>query len=259
MTPANPYFLVRSSKQQEQEKRTKMGFLSIPQSHVYMDRNTQYAEVIAISEVAHECFKEVETGDILLLHHFCQSDGKDSNEEHLVAADENYNYYVVSPKDHNGKRNEVYGVYKNGEIITHPDFLLLEIDQPEAAPLEFEKVGNLEVVKEWHESREEKSAKMQSLQKQIQHIAGKTDLSDSLKRGIEDKEADLAKISKQLNKMEYLPFQIASFHPSLNEKIKSPVSIGDTLYCLNIAVNTLIEFMGKTYRTVALNYVALSV
>lgn len=263
-TPINPYFLIKIDKKKQMAKGQKIGRFWLPVVEG-MHNNVQCGEIVSISEKAHENFPEAQIGHLLLIHHMVESmDINDAREDHWVDEDEDYNYYVVTPIHHNGKRNEVYGVWDGEKIIMHPYFLLLEADKPingATAVDDFinqavkESTGGLLVFKEWRESREEKTERIKRIKEEVQNLGDKNKLTPQLKAELSRKEEEMAKISLEINTDAYAPYKLVASNPLLSEWFNKRLGPGDTIYCQAKATQTMIDFMGIEYRTCPVSFV----
>lgn len=257
-TPINPYFLVKIDKVKQQEKGQRVGRFYLPPSET-MENNLQCGEVVSISEKASKIFPEAKVGDLLILHHMVESMTlADSKEDHWVDEDDDYNYYVVTPIPHNGKGNEVYGLWDGEKIVMHPDFLLLEPEAVINGAKDVEtfieeavekSTGGLFIFKEWRESREEKTARLTERRLEVQRLGEKNELTPELQADIARREEEMTQISNEINEIAYKPYKIAACHPIVSEWFDRKVGAGDTIYCQSRAAQTKIEFMGKEYRS----------
>lgn len=269
LRPASNYFLIKILRKEQAEKKGKIGSIIIPETCTFMEYNIQYGEVIGIGAKAHKHFPEVKTGHLLICHHFvCGESDDDARTDHLVHQDEDYNYYVVSCFDVPGKGNETYGVWDGEKIIPNKDYIFLEPDLPKADMTGFDDdetlskithvtAGGLIVFNEWKESREKKVEKMQALKNEVQHLSKSDPNKAHIRTGILQKEEELQKMSLDINEKRYAPYTIAAFNPELQDHFGKPLSIGQTIYCLNIACETHVEFMDKKYRVVKTNYIGV--
>lgn len=240
------YFIVKIDKTTQENRKEKIGSLILHHQHTFMQRNLQCGEITSIGHKANEIFPEAKVGDTLIFHHFVEGDEHGSNH---VGADENSNYYYVTASNYNGHRNETYGIWNSYVIIPHKDFVFVEPKKEEhIANVESrtEKIGSLFVFTDWTESREEKEKKTEVLREEIKQLS-KTTMNDQLKIGIEEKEREAEKITSNINKKEYLPYNVAYANPSLGAK--------DIVYSLSAAALTEIEFMDKKYIVIDTKYI----
>lgn len=262
-SPMPPYFLIRISRQEQAQKKQKLGSIIIPETETFMMYNLQCGEVIGIGQKAHEYFPEVEIGHTLLIHHFVQgANDNESREDHLVHQDEIYNYYVVTCYDYYRKGNETYGAWDGEKIIPNKDYIFLEIPtkkEPET-PDEYinsalqEHTSGLFTFSKWEESRETKAEKMKRLQEEIQWLSKSNPDKPHIRQGILEKEAELQRLSLDINSRSYQEYTIAAFNPEL--KIYLPgILIGGKILVLNIAAQTEIEFSNKKYIVAKASYI----
>ena len=107
------------------------------------------------------------------------------------------------------------------------------------------QVGSLILFNDWKETREDKEAKTVRLKEEIKSLS-KSTMHDHIKRGIEEKEMEAAKITEEINKTVYKPYKVAYHNPSLPVK--------ENVYSLSAAALTEIEFMDKTYIVTQTKY-----
>lgn len=267
-----PFFVIKISKQEQKDKREKIGSIYLAPGHVFMTRETQYGEIVSIGTDAHDTFPEAKIGDVLITHHFVtgkEGEGTDDAKHHILS-DETYNYYTVTCCSFNGRANECYGVFANGRIIPHPDFIFLEDDapverlSPEVLHLKgMQQKGSLFLFNNWKESREEKTKKMQQLKFEVQELArtvktdeyGREYMPDEVKVAIENKEQEMKVLGRDSQKKEFLPYKVAWPNETLSEAFDEEIKIGDTVYARNDASQTKIEFNKVSYRVVKINYI----
>lgn len=261
--PHTHYVMIKTSRQQERERREKSGILYIPNSAVYMTRNLQHGEIVGIGDKAKQFFPELENGQTLLVHHFVQAENEaNAKDEHLVHQDEEFNYYVVTVYEIAGKNSEAYAtVTKDGRIIASPVYVLMDYVQPfnENTDVNDEdalqrnmhvSTGGIITFKDWKESREDKEEKMEKMKIEIENLSKSGNEKDHIRKGILDRQAQMDRISSDLNKREFVKYTVAAFHPSLADEFDEDLKVGSTIYVLNMAAQTTISFMGKEYRVV---------
>lgn len=287
-----PYFLIRINKQQQQEKKEKIGSIYLHPNEVFMTRNMQMGEIIGIGKEAHEYFPEAEIGDTAIIHHFIEK----KEVGFFIDEDETYNYYITTVFDYMerfpkkaeqekkdgsipfyaGKGNLCYGIIKkDGEIIPNKDFIFLETEKPAETDLpDLEITSNLKdgnklftdvpftthssgliVPKEWKETRTDTETKMKSIQAEIENIS-QTKMTTDVKRGIEKKEAEIAALSQKINSKRYEPYIIEHINPDTSKQFAYSQR-GDALYMLNIACKTKIEIEGKEYIVAQTKYIGV--
>lgn len=259
LKPMPQYFIIKISIEEQKNRKEKIGSLYVHTSHTFMQRNQQNGEVVAIGSLAHKQFSEVEIGDILIFHHFVESDG--SSKSNLIYSDEKFNYYNVTASDFNGHRNETYGVFKNNEIIPHPEFIFIE---PEIKPREIavdefieqntKQVGSLILFNNWDETREAKEIKAEKITSQIKEASKGKTMSDSTKSGLLELQNEAEKITASLNKQQYIPYKIAWINKKTKGFLQRNSEIKNKVFALSVASQTELEFMGKIYLIVNSKY-----
>lgn len=236
MQVLSPNILIKVPKKEETERREKIGNLYIHPSFVWMTRNTQNGIVVSISPEAKKQFPEVKEGDILIVHHFVQNTyaAKDNRNNFLVHEDIDYNYYSVTTTMYDGQNNQTYGLFDGEKIIPHKDYIFLEKEMGEE--------NNI-----WNEP-DYVHAKQQDIKNQIYSLT-KTRLTPEIISAVHKLEKEQMELSTKLQKNEYLPYKIAYCNPSLN------LEKGSSIYSLNIASNTTIDFLGNSYRVVEKKFI----
>ena len=264
--PHAPYFLIRSERQKEKESKEKIGSIFIAPSQTFMMYNTQNSEIIGIGERANKYFPEAEVGNTLLYHHFVQ--GVSENEasvEHLIHQDETYNYYVVTAFEYNGKNVEAYGIFDGEKIIPNKDYVFLEVAKPPVEDLPIDEMINQQLQKsesglflfqKWEETRENKERRIEFIKKQVQDLSRSGTHKEHIRKGIAEKEAEMAKLSAELNKSKYQPFTVAYANEQLSEWFDRPIGEGDVLGMLEAACATTITFMGTEYIVAKTKFIA---
>lgn len=266
--PHSPYFLIRISRQEQAQKKQKIGSIIIPETQTFMMYNLQCGEIVGIGQNAHEYFPEVEIGHTLLIHHFVQgADDNEAREDHLIHQDEVYNYYVVACFDFYRKGNETYGVWDGTKIIPNKDYIFLETpkkDEPKS-PDEYINAalkstsGGILTFTNWQESRESKADKMQRLQAEIQELSKSGAQKPHIAKGIQERERELELLSVDINTKSYVPYTIAAFNLELKEQFDNSanIEVGEQVWLLNIAAQTQIEFNDKSYIVAKTNYIGV--
>lgn len=259
--------MVKISRKEQQNRKQKVGSIIIPETQRFMMYNAQAGEIVEIGQRAHEYFPEAKIGDTLLIHHFCEGENEsESRLDHLVHQDENYNYYVVAAFDYGRKGNETYGVWNGEKIIPNKDYIFLEVpikDDPKS-PDEYinsalsKSSGGLLVFSNWTESRETKAEKMQRLKREIQELSKSGAQKPHIAEGIKVKEAELEKLSLDINNKSYQQYTVAAFNPELKESLPE-IKVGNLVYVLNIAAQTEIDFMGTKYIVTKSSYIGCSI
>jgi hypothetical protein len=267
ITPCAPYFYIRINKEVQNNRKEKIGSLYVPPDYVFMKRNMQCGEILAIGTAAHEYFPEAKVGDILICHHLVESITK----TYLIDSDEYFNYYVVQAFEVPGERNVTYGVWNGTEIIPNKDYIFLEIETVTTDLPDLEVQSNLKGEGSWKvnipmtvsegglfipkpvkKTREELTAITKKNMERIKQLSNNQNrMTHEVVDEIKKLEGENLQISKQINKREYEPYKIACIGPGLTELLLQifghEVRKGDTLYVLNIAAQMRVEFLGKEY------------
>lgn len=264
ITPAKYYFLIRIRREEESQRKEKIGNIILAPSQVFMTRNTQCGEIVAIGELAQKHFPEARIGHTLLVHHFVQGQNEtDAREDHLVDQDGEYNYYVVSAYSFHRKNNETYAVWDGEKIIPNKDYIFLEPEMvvDPKSPDEYIEAAlkktdsGLLVFENWKDSRETQTEKIKSLKTEIDALCKSGTHKPHVQKAIEQKEAEIKTLSANLNKRCYEPYTIAAFNPSLREDFKMEICKGDEIWMSNISTQTEIEFNGSRYRVAKIDYI----
>jgi co-chaperonin GroES (HSP10) len=267
LTPLGPHFLIKIVKQEQKDRKGKIGSILIPETHVYMGREVQAGEIVAIGPEAAMDFPDAKIGHTLLIHHF--TTGKVSEGTHdgtyLIDQDETFNYYMVTTRSDSGRGNECYGVYDGSKITPHPDYIFLETEKRED-PTHYDKFidqsttttsSGLLVFKKWEESREDVTETNKRIQERIKSLSNiGTGITDEIKREIYDLEREMENNTKKSGKKRYEPYRVSAVNPIVDDWFNCKIKKGDTVYCLNIASRTTIEFMKTEYRVVKIGYIA---
>ena len=286
-----PFLFIRINKQQQKQRKEKIGSIYFHPNEVFMTRNMQVGEIVDIGKAAHQYFPEAKIGDTAIVHHFIE------NKEigFFIDEDDTYNYYVttvfdymeLNPKQaekekqigalpfYAGKGNLCYGIIKkDGTIIPNKDYIFLEVEKPVEtdlpdleliSPLPNEgKVFNhipltthssgLIVPKQWKETRTDSENKMATIRHEIDELS-KTKMSPDVKEGIEKKEAELNKLSGKINSKRYETYKIEFINPETKNKFHA--DSGDFLFCLNIACRTKVEINNKEYIVAQTKYIGV--
>lgn len=269
LLPYCPYFIIRVPKDQQRERREKIGRIMLPPNFVWMKRNMQCGEVVAIGQDAATSFPEATIGKMLIVHHIAegQATGSTKNSsEYFIDKDDDNNYYLVTGCEFNGRRNETYAIWDGDKIIPHRDFIFVEIEkEPENdVPMQFNldcgvtitpnmafttTQSGLVIPKTKRMSREKMTEIMQSNKLRIEQLSGNPSrMTREVIEEIQRLEYQSNMISKEINKKRYEPFTVAFCNPEFE------ANAGDVIYCLNIAAQTKIEFMDKEYIVVNTQY-----
>jgi len=205
-----------------------MNGLYLHPNFVWMKRNTQCGEIIAISREAKELLPESEVGNVLLFHHFIQRSHslKGDNDKFLVMEDDDYKFYNVNAKEWNGNNNNTYGIWDGVNIIPHKDYVLLEKQNENSEG--------------WYQSNEKIYEKMEEIKMDVQRLAKNT-MTEDIMNVMKSREKEMYQMTKQLQVKEYRKYKIAYANPILG------IPNGTWIYMLNIAAQTELTFMDKTY------------
>lgn len=253
LKPLPQYFIIKINIEEQKKRKEKIGSLYVHTSHAFMQRNMQMGEIIAMGYIAAKQFPEAKLTDTLIFHHFVE--GSEKEKSNMIHADDEFYYYNVTAIEFNGHRNETFGIYRNGEIIPHPDFVFIE---PETKSKEFnanefieqntKQVGSLILFNNWEESRESKEEKSKTIMEEIKSQSKGKNLSDSVKRGLSEKQYEAEKITASMSIQKYIPLKIAFAPSTFKGKEK--------VYSLNIGSQMELEIMGKNYIVIHTKYVA---
>jgi len=269
LTPMPPYFLIKIGKEEQKEKKEKIGSLYFPAEYAYMTREVQFGEIIAIGEGAKDTMPMAEIGDYLLVHHFIsgKKDGK-GNCFYFIHEDDEFNYYAVNAFEIAGERPLAYAVAKGQEIIPTPDYIFLE--QPVEEEGFVEKDG-LQVYKskkktrlEWREVMKANMERCSQLARNLVDNQREFDRSnkevvkyadDEIKRLTEENK----RIAADLNKRKYEPYKIAAINHDYNNYIAEvfgrKLEVGENIMVLSMACNTIIDFSGTEFIVAQTSYV----
>lgn len=268
LRPMPDYFLVRCSKEEQQNLKEKTGILYNPTGHEYMVFNMEWGEIIGIGSRVAKVMPEAKIGHDLIFHHFVQGmDDADSKESHLVHSDETYRYYVVTAYRFNGKRNETYGLWDGEKIIPHPDFVFLKMEQPKKdnyktpddyinAALKKTESGIL-IFDKWRDSRETLEARTQQIKKDNENLAISGTNKPQVRTQMLRNEEQMTKISMEINKVEYLPYEVAYANDSLSNGFASKKKVvdGTILYIDKRATEKIVTYKDKKYIVAPVEYV----
>jgi ferredoxin-fold anticodon binding domain-containing protein len=267
LSPLGPYFLIRINRREQSVRKQKIGSLFLAETHVKMEREVQAGEIVDIGFEATQDFPEAKIGHILLIHYFVtgkEAEGTDDSTYH-VDTDEDYNYYMVASRSINGRRNECYGVFDGESIIPHSDFIFLEAEKKEeVVPLDgflnqntTVSSGGLVVFKQWRETRSSVTEKNKTIQTRIKSLSNMGGgITDEIKNEIFKLEQEMLDNSARVNKKSYDPYIVVSANNKVKKWFGCEINPGDTIYVLNNAANTTIEYLGIEYRVVKIGYIS---
>lgn len=236
LQPLSPNFLVRVPKKEENEMREIKNGVWLHPNFVWMTRNTQCGEIVAISNKANKELPEAKEGDILLFHHFIQRSHSlnSDNKKFLATEDDDYKYYNVNSIECNGNNNNCYGVWDGERIIPHKEYVFLE------KPNESEG---------WVVSKDKLYQRMNEIKSEVTYLA-KNAHTEEMITVLRAKEKEMAQMTLSLQKKEYVPYKIAYANPLLG------IPNGTIVYALNIGCMTELDFMDKTYIIAEYKYIA---
>lgn len=240
LRPFSPNFLIKVPKQEEIDKRERVGEVYLHPSFVWMTRNTQCGIIHNISKEAHLQLPDAKVGDILITHHFVQGSHSinESGMDFLVHEDDTYNYYNVVAKEGYGKNNQSYAVYNGKEIIPHKQYVFLEKEFPK------------EIVEdEYIETPDDVQSKLESIKAEIMSLA-KTRNNPEIAIAIQKKEREQLEMGKKMHKKEYIKVKVAYANPL------SGLKNGSIVYALTLGCATIVEFNNVEYRIAELKYIA---
>lgn len=246
--PLSPFIIVKIEKEVQSDNREKDGYFYTHFDNVFMQRERQYGEIVAIGSEAKSIFPMIKEGHTLIFHHFVSGRDIEDNGENinLIHSDEIYNYYAVTVKSHNGERNLTYGIFDGERIIPHPDFIFLD------NPITVKKEESGITTVSYEKTRGEISAELKKIKDDIKELT-KTIVSKDITDEIKRKEEYVNQLTKSINKKKYNLYPIAA----LSEKTKSiageDISIAGVL---NIACNTKVMFMDKEYIVANVKYLS---
>lgn len=264
--PTPPYILIRISRKKQEQKKSKIGSILIPENARFLMYNMQAGEIMAIGQAAGAFFPEMKVGHTALIHHFVEGEDETSaREDHLIHQDDSYNYYVVTCYEFYRKGNETYGVWDGEKIIPNKEYIFLEppIKDDPTSPDEYinsalsKTQSGLLLFNNWTESRETKTEKMQRLKKEVESLSRSGISQPHIKKGIEEKEAELSRMSLDINTKKYEHYTIAAFNPELKKHFHedADIEVGSKIWVLNIAAQTEIDFNGKKYIVAKASYI----
>lgn len=252
----NPNSIVVSiNKVKQKEKKEKIGSLYVVTNEKDESRNMQQGEVVGFGSNLNHLFPQAKIGHTAILHWLVES----RQRSYKIFEDENNNYYQVTACEFNGRANELYGVWDGEKIIPNPEYIFLEKEK-DTRELKESESGIL-LYENWTETRKDKEDKMATINAEIQSLT-KTKMSNQLAGGIREKEAELAKISNDINKQRIQFYKVAAINPDVAEEIENcfghEFKIGDKVGFLNLATQTTVEFMGTEYIVALCNHLKCS-
>ena len=278
ITPRAPYFFIKINKGIQKDRKEKIGSLYVHPDYVFMKRNMQCGEIVAIGTKAHEYFPEAKVGDVLIMHHMIEA----AEKSYIIDSDETFNYYMVQAFEFPGERNMTYGVWNETEIIPNKDYIFLESEQltTDLPDLEVQSnlagegswkvnipmtvsAGGLFVAKEVKRTREDLTVEMRANLTRIKQLSNsQSRMNREVIAEIKRLEGENAKLSKQISHKEYEPYKIAFINPEIQDEISDicgdRTDKGSIVYFLDIACQTKVEFLGKEYIVAENKYIGAS-
>lgn len=271
-----PYFVIQLGKEEERLRREKIESLYLHPSYIHMKRELQSGKIIEIGKSAHEFFPEAKKGDMLLHHHFISGKVADNKDRvFLIDEDEEYDYYVVPAFYTNGNKNLSYGVWNGKELIPNKEYIFLEIPKSEESDLEQFNLkmegmpdivtnvafatsqGGLVIPKAKKKTREQLMDTMTRNKLEIKKLSRWLQVTpEKVIPVINQLEKENIEISKIINKQSYELHTIAACNPQLSDCLGYQMKAGDTVYMLNIACHTRIEFLEKEYIISETKYIS---
>lgn len=279
-----PYFIIKIGKEAQRLRKEYLTqhILANPGT-IFMQREVQFGEIIAIGSEAKEWMPMAEVGDYLLVHHFVSGKKSDNGYNfYLIEEDEDFNYYIINCMEVPGERPLAYAIAKGEEIIPTPNYIFLNVPPQEQdvniADMSVSENG-LIVPKERKKTRDEWVAIMKANMERVRQLARnipsgvmeeimaredpeRREKHEYALAEIKKLEAINAKISTDINKKRYEPFTVAAINPDWNEYIASiygeKICEGDVVYSLNIASSYIINFSGTDFIVVDVKYLAAS-
>jgi len=276
--PMPPYFIVRVPKKEQQERKDKIGSLYYPPAFAFMKRGMQCGEIVSIGQDAHVNFPAAEIGHFLLFHHFIEhKETKSKSKFFMVDEDDDYNYYAVTGLYHNGDRNLSYGIWDGESLIPNKENIFLFPEVAAKGDVEnidihvegmsnlvtniaFEKAsGGIITAKSVKRTREDMIRQMSVNRERIDKISPFMRWREDVVAEVKRLEEENNKISKEINKKRYEPFQIAGINEETQQffwdAFKCSVGAGDFVYVLNLATHMIIEFQSVEYIVAGTQYI----
>lgn len=276
LTPMPPYFLIKIGKEEQQEKKEKIGNLYFPTEFAYMTREVQFGEIISIGESGDASVKSAKDvmhmasiGDYLLVHHFIsgKKDGK-GNCFYFIGEDKDFNYYAVNGFEVDGEKCLAYALAQGTTIIPTPDYVFLEIEKEEEG---FVQVGDIHLYRtkkkgrlELREVMKANMARCTQLARNIADNQREFERSNKEVMKYADDEikrltAENKQISSDLNKRKYAPYKLAAINPDYNDYIAETfgrkLEIGENIMMLTMACETVIDFSGTEFIVAQTSYI----
>lgn len=266
--PMHRFILVKINKEDQKNRREKIGRLIFPPLYTKMRRELQYGEIVSVGYKVKKDFPHMEEGMTILFHHFVsgkEGENTDYGRYH-IHTDEIYNYYLISGLCEEGRDIEYYGVWDGEKIIPHPTYIFLQKEQP---PEKFSPedilsqttvtAAGILVFNNWKESREERTEKMEKLKSEIQNLSRGMAFDKNVAVVMQEKEQEMDRLAAENRKKQFLPYTVAYCNPKsfAFDETDFEVPSGTTVFALENAVQTEIDFVSKTYRVAKIDYIGL--
>lgn len=277
LTPMPPYFIIKIGKEEQKEKKEKIGSLYFPPEYAFMRREKQWGEVVSIGIDAQKYMPMAEPGDFLLFHHFVSGKHTDNGYNfYTVGEDSDFFYYAVNSYEVPGERPLAFAIAKGTEIIPTPDYIFLEVDNPKEDEMEVSQGGIL-IPKTKKKDRDYWTQVMKKNMERVKQLARNIPQSpleeimmreNPEKREVHDYaisemkrlESENVRISKDINKKRFEPFKVAAINPDWNESVKrsfgQSMQVGDEGYFLNMATHYKMDFSGTEFIIAETKYFA---
>ncbi len=243
--PLTNHLIIRIHKAEQSQRKEKMGSIYLHANYIWMTRNCQSGEIVSAHPGLFDVFPQARIGATAIIHHFVES----VKEKHFLYEDADYNYYTMPFTQVPGKANALYGVYLDGVLTPHPDYIFLESKKALQSKLSISEGGGLFVVTE-NLSRSDIEEKMVSLTQQIQNRA-KAKMNDDRRKEILKRESEIDRLSQKINSRYIDYYTVASINPITNNNIRSAfgfgINPGERVCCSNFACLTEVEFNDKLY------------
>lgn len=257
LQPPPAYFLIKVNSTDQHTLRQKSGKWFNHPDHTFMQFEQQWGEIVSIGSIAHKVLPEANIGDTLIFHHFITgNESTDEGETNFYLMDEGgYRFYIV-PATYifsTGDKNLVYGVWNGSEIIPHKDYIFLEPEIELSDTASVSETGLL-TLDGWKESREAIGDKLKYMKRQVAELT-KSNITDELTQGIEQKEREMNAISKRINQKEYCTFDVAHInHETKKQFLNEFTKVG----MLNMGCHTKVFFQDKEYIVAQTTYLSFS-
>lgn len=260
------YFLVRIDKKAQDQKRSKLGSLYIPENFQDMVYNLQYGEVLDIGDRAAKKFPEVEIGDILIFHHHVEykprTDGDATySDHHLVEVLPNLDELRTVDIAH-----EVFGVLKSDTQTIIP-YSKLVFCHEEFQPASFQmNAAGIYIVEEWSTSVEGYTEQLDELQLQVQTLRSTAQFKINIEENYKEIEVvnkliselnkERARISKKMNEEKYMELTLLYINKETSREWGIDMQPGDKIFAHSFALYPL-DIDGVHFTLVNTDFIAL--